>query len=198
MALTFDDGPTPGGTDRVLDILRELKVSATFFVIGRNVQRWPDLLRRMDAEGHGIGNHTFDHSHWGVFGHARWWADQIQRTDDAIEKVIGRRTAMFRPPVGHKTPYTMMAARRTGHALVTWNMRSYDGLASATPQKIIDRLLPRCRAGDIVILHDGVEPNRLRDPSVTVEAVKPLIRGLRERGLEPVGVEQLTGLKMYR
>jgi peptidoglycan/xylan/chitin deacetylase (PgdA/CDA1 family) len=198
VALTFDDGPTPGGTDRVLDILLELKVSATFFVIGLNVQRWPDLLRRIDAEGHEIGNHTFDHSHWGVFRHARWWADQIRRTDDTIEKIIGRRPAMFRPPVGHKTPYTMMAARWKGHALVTWNVRSFDGLASATPQKILDRLLPRCRAGDIVILHDGVEPNRRRAPSVTVEAVKPLILGLRERGLEPVRVDELTGLAAYR
>lgn len=197
VALTFDDGPTPGGTDRVLNILAELKVLATFFVIGRNVQRWPDLLRRIDAEGHAVANHTFDHSRWGVFGHAGWWAHQIRRTDDAIEQVIGRRPAMFRPPVGHKTPYTLMAARRTGHALVTWNMRPYDGVASTTPQRILDRLLPRCRSGDIVLLHDGAEPNRKRDPSATVEAVRPLILGLRERGIESVRVDELTGLKLY-
>jgi peptidoglycan-N-acetylglucosamine deacetylase len=175
-----------------------LKVSATFFVIGRNVERWPDLLRRIHDEGHSVGNHTFDHSHWGVFGHGRWWAEQIQRADDAIEKVIGHRPAMFRPPVGHKTPYTMTAARRTGHALVNWNVRSFDVFASATPVKILDRVLPRCRAGDIVTLHDGIEPNRQRDPAVTVEAVKPLIIGLRERGLEPARAEELTGLIPYQ
>src|SRR5438552_3460310 len=67
VALTFDDGPTPGGTDRILDLLAELKAPSTFFVIGQNVERHPDLLRRIDAEGHLIGNHTFDHHHWGVF-----------------------------------------------------------------------------------------------------------------------------------
>jgi peptidoglycan/xylan/chitin deacetylase (PgdA/CDA1 family) len=104
---------------------------------------------------------------------------------------------MFRPPVGHKTFLTMSALRRTGHKMVTWNVRSYDGLAGATPQKILDRLLPRCGAGDIVILHDGVEPNRRRDPAVTVEALKPLVLGLRKRGLEPARLDEMTGISSY-
>jgi peptidoglycan-N-acetylglucosamine deacetylase len=198
VALTFDDGPTPVGTDRVLDLLAELKVSATFFVIGRNVECCPDLLRRIDAEGHLIANHTFDHSHWGIFGHARWWQDQILRTDDAIERVIGRRPAMFRPPIGHKTPSTLLAVRRTGHALVTWNVRSFDAMARATPTRILDRLMPQCGAGDIVLLHDGVEPHRKRDPSATVQAVRPLITGLREQGIQPVRLDELTGLPAYQ
>lgn len=198
VALTFDDGPTPGGTDCVLDVLAEMKVRATFFVIGKNVERHPDLLRRIDAEGHLIANHTFDHRRLSVFGRAGWWRKQIERTDAAIKRVIGRRPAMFRPPVGHKTPWTMHAVRKSGHAMVTWNVRSFDGLKSATPQKILDRLLPRCRAGDIVVLHDGVEPGRQRELRMTVEAVRPLILGLRERGLEPVRVDELVGAPGYR
>lgn len=192
VALTFDDGPTPGGTDRILDVLHELKVPATFFAIGQNVQRHPDLLRRIDAEGHLIGNHTFDHSHWGIFTPASWWLEQVIRTDDQIEKTIGRRTTFFRPPVGHKTPLTGAALRRSGHTMVTWTLRCYDGLSRTTPQDILGRLLPRARAGDIVLLHDGSEPHFARHPGATVEALRPLIQGLRERELEPVRLDSIV------
>jgi peptidoglycan/xylan/chitin deacetylase (PgdA/CDA1 family) len=197
VALTFDDGPTAGATDRVLDVLGELGVKAAFFVIGRNVERHPDLLRRIDADGHVVGNHTFDHSHWGSMRRGRFWREQIDRTNQAIERVLGRRPALFRPPIGHKNPYTMAAARDAGQAVVTWSIRAMDGLPT-TPQRILNRLLPGRRAGDILILHDGIEPGRKRDPSATIAAVRPLVLSLRERGLEPVRLDELIGLAPYQ
>jgi peptidoglycan-N-acetylglucosamine deacetylase len=196
MALTFDDGPTAGATDCILDILGEMKVKAAFFVIGRNVEREPDLLRRIDAEGHLVGNHTFDHSRWSSMGQGPFWRKQIEKTDAAIERVLGRRPLLFRPPVGHKTPYTMAAARRGGHAVVTWGVRAWDGVPT-TAERIVEHVAPRCRAGTIVILHDGVEPNRPRDPSASIAAVRPLVAAIRERGLEPVRLDELTGLRAY-
>jgi peptidoglycan/xylan/chitin deacetylase (PgdA/CDA1 family) len=196
VALTFDDGPTAGATDRVLDQLGELEVKAAFFVIGRNVEREPDLLRRIVAEGHLVGNHTYDHSRWASMGRGDYWRRQIGKTDAAIEQVLGRRPRLFRPPIGHKTPYTMAAARENGHVVVTWSIRAWDGVPT-TAGRIIEHVTPRCQAGSIVVLHDGVEPRRPRDPSATLAAIKPLVLALRQRGLEPVRLDELTGLQAY-
>jgi|SRR5665213_269669 len=196
VALTFDDGPTAGGTDRILDLLAESNVKATFFVIGANVERAPELLRRIHHEGHLIGNHTFDHSRWCTTGLTKYWRRQIDKTDAAIQRVIGIRPLFFRPPIGHKTPHTISAARTHGHAIVNWSVRAWDGIPT-TPEKIIAHVVPRCRRGSIVVLHDGVEPGRVRDPWATIAAVKGLVTSLRNRGLEPVRLDELTGLIPY-
>ena len=91
VAFTFDDGPTPGATDRVLDILAEQNVRAAFFVIGQNVQRWPDLVRRMHNEGHIVGNHTYDHAHNGCWHRFAYWEKELPRANEVIEQIIGRR-----------------------------------------------------------------------------------------------------------
>ena len=196
VALTFDDGPTAGATDSTLDVLAELGVKAAFFVIGRNVAKHPDLLRRIQAEGHLIGNHTYDHCRLGVLRGLHFWRDQIARTDDAIERVLGQRPLFFRPPIGHKTPIIMSAARRGRHSVVTWSVRAWDGLPTTT-ERIVQRVIPRCKAGSIVLLHDGAEPGRQRNAAPTVAAMKPLINGLRERGFELARLDEITGLHAY-
>jgi peptidoglycan/xylan/chitin deacetylase (PgdA/CDA1 family) len=196
VALTFDDGPTPGATDRVLDVLGELNVKAAFFLIGRNVEREPELARRIFAEGHVVGNHTYDHSRWSAMGTTRFWREQIEKTDVAIEQALGRRPLLFRPPIGHKTPHTMSAARIGGHRVVTWTVRGWDGVPT-TAGRIIEHVVPRCKPGGIVVLHDGVEPGRTRDASATIDAIKPLVAAIREKGLELARLDELTGLKAY-
>jgi peptidoglycan/xylan/chitin deacetylase (PgdA/CDA1 family) len=199
VALTFDDGPTPGGSDRVLDALGELGVKATFFVIGQNVLAHPQLVRRMDAEGHLVANHTFDHSHSACWGRGKFWRWEIGRADDAIAQVIGKRPALFRPPMGLKSIHTMWEAQRHGHTIATWSLRGLDTRADATAQSIMQRLAPPARAGDVVLLHDGIEPLAgTRDLSPTVSAVLPLVRALREKGLEPVRLDELLGVRPYQ
>jgi peptidoglycan/xylan/chitin deacetylase (PgdA/CDA1 family) len=195
VALTFDDGPWPGTTDRVLDMLGELNVKAAFFVIGRYVERHPELVRRIDREGHLIGNHTYDHLGLSFLRGAAFWRSQLDRTDTAIERATGLRPRLYRPPLGMKTPISSRAVRHS-HTTVTWTRSAKDGL-STTSDRILARLLPRSRAGDILLLHDGVSPQSRRDPSVTTNALPTLIRGLRNRGLEPVRLDQLTGLTPY-
>ena len=95
IALTFDDGPTPGSTDRVMEILTKTGVKASFFVIGGNVRRHPELLRRIHEQGHLIANHTFDHSHYTVFGRLGYWKRQIAETDELLESIVGERPAIF-------------------------------------------------------------------------------------------------------
>jgi peptidoglycan-N-acetylglucosamine deacetylase len=186
VALTFDDGPWPGATDQILDLLRRLNVRAAFFVIGRYVEAHPELVERIDGEGHLIGNHSFDHPALGFLRGQSFWREQLEKTDAAIERCIGKRPALFRPPLGLKTPAIFKAA--AAHQTITWTRRAMDGLTT-TPHRILDRLVPATRAGDIVALHDGVGPQSKRDPTATVRAVEPLVLRLRERGLEPVRID---------
>src|SRR5260370_19180770 len=99
-ALTFDDGPTRDSTTAILDMLAELRVPAAFFVVGANARRCPDLLVRMHAERHLIGNHSLDHDHVAMFRGARYWIRQLSETDKIIEQATGVRPARDRPPTG--------------------------------------------------------------------------------------------------
>jgi peptidoglycan/xylan/chitin deacetylase (PgdA/CDA1 family) len=198
VALTFDDGPTPGATDRILDTLGELRARAAFFVIGRNARQHPKLVERMHAEGHLVCNHSLDHSHLGVFGRRGYWRKQLGETDEVIRQIIGRRPALFRPPMGIKTWHVARAAAAGGHTVVTWTRRALDGIPTS-PQRIVQRLAPPSRPGDILLLHDGIEPNALRrDPSPTVAAVRPLVEQLRRRGLEPRGLDEMLAASAYQ
>lgn len=198
VALTFDDGPTPGATDRVLDVLGELGARASFFVVGRHVERFPKLVERMHDEGHLVANHSLDHEHFGLFGRRGYWREQVGRTDRLIEQVIGRRPAMFRPPMGIKTYYSAKAAAEAGHTVVTWSRRAFDGVPTES-ERIVARLGPRARGGDVLLLHDGIDPQgRPRDPSPTAEAIKPLVEMLRNRGLSVARVDDVLGVRAYQ
>jgi peptidoglycan/xylan/chitin deacetylase (PgdA/CDA1 family) len=198
VALTFDDGPTEGSTERILDVLGELDVRAAFFVIGRNAQRWPRLVERMDAEGHVVGNHTWDHGHFAIFRRIKHWTRQIARTAELVEQIIGRRPALFRPPMGIKTWHVTDAARRCGHAVVTWNRRAFDGVATEAG-RIVQRLAWPAQRGDILLLHDGVEPNTpRRDTAATQEALRPLVAALWEKGLGTRRLDELLGIEPYQ
>lgn len=198
IALTFDDGPTPGPTEQVLDILGTAGVKAAFFVIGVNCRRAPALLRRIHAEGHLIGNHTFDHSHTGSYGMQPYWDRQLRQTDDAIADAIGLRPAMFRPPMGIKTFHTMRAAKKLGQQVIGWTRKARDGVAT-TPAAILARLQEKTSPGDILLLHDGIEPNALhRDPQPTLQALPVLIDRLTQRGLTMQRLDAVLQLPAYQ
>lgn len=193
VALTFDDGPTPGATDLVLNALAALNVPAAFFVIGRNARQWPELVKRMHDEGHLVANHSFDHSHTGYLRGGKYWDQQMADTDRTVEQIIGQKPTLFRPPIGIRTPRLMGALRRSGHLLVTWSRRGLDGV-DRTPEYIRDRLVGPTRPGEILVLHDGIEPGGHRNPAATVAAVPLIVAGLRERGFEFVRVDDLLQL----
>ena len=196
VALTFDDGPSPSATPRVLQILREFNVSATFFVVGKLAEREPDLLRRIHAEGHLIANHSFDHAYWGAFRSKRYWVDQLRRTDAVIEQTIGKRPLLFRPPMGIKNPFIAAAVRETGHTMVTWSRRGLDGV-STTAEQIEQRTVPRAAAGDVILLHDGNVFNPRHDFRPSLEALPAIVRGLWKRGLEFGRLDEVVGIKAY-
>ncbi|HEX2973846.1 MAG TPA: polysaccharide deacetylase family protein [Tepidisphaeraceae bacterium] len=192
VALTFDDGPSPGGTDGVLDVLKREGIPAAFFVIGQNAAANPDLLRRIHSEGHLIGNHTYDHDHLSVFRGYRYWHDQLLRTDEVVQQITGVRPGLFRPPVGIKFIFTAAAAKRLNHPIVTWSRRALDGVDTSV-DRILARLAQQTLPGDILTLHDGIDPHAPRKPDMTLEALPQLISRLRARGLQFVRLDELIG-----
>jgi peptidoglycan/xylan/chitin deacetylase (PgdA/CDA1 family) len=183
VALTFDDGPSPEVTPRVLDILRDKEAPATFFLVGRQVDLHPELARRARGEGHAVGNHTYSHPPLFCFLSPRRLREEIARAQDAIERVTGTRPRHFRSPVGLRHPILERALEREALELVLWQLRTYDTRA-LTPETLRRRILDRARPGSIVLLHDRSGPGA----SAMLAALPEVIDGLRERGFELVTV----------
>lgn len=198
VALTFDDGPSPESTPQILDILKTKNVRCAFFVIGQRAEAYPDLIKRMDAEGHIVCNHSYHHATFATMRGTRYWEQELQRADDLIEDIIGKRPALFRPPMGLKTGHVATAARRNYHVIITWNRRPFDGIPTAS-DKIVRRLLPATQSGDIILLHDkfGARNNSAR-PIGAACALERLIDGLREHQLTPVRLDQLIRAEPYK
>ncbi len=189
VALTFDDGPWPGSTERILDCLADANVHANFFVIGRYAAAHPHLVRRMRAEGHLVGNHSYDHHRAGLFRGAGYWHRQISATDALISEILGEKPRFFRPPMGFKSPPLVRAVRRTPHRVVAWSRRACDGVTT-TPQRI-HRRLRSVEAGDIVLLHDGRDPASRREMDATAVALPGLLAQLARAGLTPRRLDHL-------
>lgn len=196
IALTFDDGPTPGQTERVLKVLAEHGVPASFFCIGRNVAAAPDLLRAVADGGHLIANHSYDHPRDGCFRGRRYWIDQLEQTNEAIQQVIGQRPQLFRPPMGLKTPRVLYAARKLGMTTVTWTHRGLDAW-STRPEKIVPRLTQRLPRGAILVLHDGVEPGRRRSIQPTLDALPIVIDRVRAQGFTFAKLDEVLSVDAY-
>jgi peptidoglycan-N-acetylglucosamine deacetylase len=172
LALTFDDGPNPACTPRLLDILAEQDVRASFFLVGRYAQAEPELVRRIHSAGHIIGNHSWSHPNLAVTS-ARRVDEELTRTRDTLEQITGAPIRYFRPPYGGRRPYVLRAARGLGMTPVLWNAitsdwsePSSDRIAQRLMSKI-DRNRQRGWATNVV-LHDGghLEPGANRKPSV--------------------------------
>ncbi|HET6655845.1 MAG TPA: polysaccharide deacetylase family protein [Gammaproteobacteria bacterium] len=190
VALTFDDGPDPDVTPQVLDALAAAGAHATFFVIGRKLAAQPDIGRRIVAEGHALDNHSWRHSRLQNFYRPRRHREEIDRCHEAIAALgRGDRPILYRPPVGLKCGELARAAWQRDVTMVAWSLHSHD-TRLPDPEAIAARVLARVRGGDIVLLHDGHDlPGERR--AHCVEAVRLILEGLREKGLECVTVPEL-------
>lgn len=179
--LTFDDGPTPDFTERVLDTLAEEGAKATFFVIGRRATKHIRILRRILAESHSVFSHSTDHNFLHYFrtpGSIKAW---VSRSLAELEDLTGMEQRMFRPPGGFVPPPLYMAARSLRVPIVLWNHRFYDWVHPWTAERA-QASLERARPGDIVLLHDQQkEPHRPQ----FIRTLRDYVRGLRVEGLEP-------------
>ena len=184
LALTFDDGPHPEITPRLLDLLAAARQQATFFVIGEHVRSHGALLRRMLAEGHAIGLHSDRHDRFLAARGTATVRRDLERCAAAIADATGRPPPrLFRPPIGIKSPSVAAAAAQLGLRTVTWSCRGLDGVAHADPARVLARLARGIAPRAILTLHDGHEPGRPRDRSACLAVAAELLPLLVRAGL---------------
>ena len=177
LALTFDDGPNPAWTPRLLDLLAAHEVRATFFLVGLHAQAEPGLVRRIVDAGHLIGNHSWSHPNLALTGTKRI-REELTRTCDALAQIAGGPVKHFRPPFGARRPATLRIARELGMVPVMWNAMTSDWKEPSAERiarclfEKIERVRLQGSAANIV-LHDGghLESRANREPSVTAASL---------------------------
>ncbi len=184
IALTFDDGPHPGRTPEILDILEKYGVKATFFVIGQNVEYYPDVFERTVAEGHEIGNHTFSHKCLHGCDENELNAE-FSSFESAVSKYNCDVTINIRPPEGRYDDMLKNYADVNGLNIVLWSVDTHDW-AHESVDRIVENVLSNTDGGDIILMHDYISGK-----SPTPEALEIIIPKLIERGFEFVTVSEL-------
>ena len=191
VALTFDDGPSPVWTSQILEELKKADVKATFFMVGHHVQKYPDVARRVEREGHGIGNHGYAHSVILYYTPAEI-EEEVKYTEHVIREITGKTTRIFRPPKAWLRDSTKDKIRSLGYEVVLWSLNSKDWVGFPS-RWIVRYLAARVRGGDILLFRDSgnIFAREGGDRSQTVRAVALLIKILREKGFSFVTVEEL-------
>jgi len=200
VALTYDDGPNPPYTDRILEVLERERVHATFFLVGRAVEAYPDVVRREVRDGDAVGNHSWDHSHLVVLSQAQL-VQSIERTDAAIRGAAGVRTHLLRPPFGARDWSVMQTAQRLGYTVVMWSAPLARDWEYPPADVIAQRVLAGVGDGSIVVLHDGnrgmlcgaqhINPH-VCDRSADIAATRFIIEELKRRGYRFVTIPELV------
>jgi len=180
VALTFDDGPNPDATPAILDALKDRGTRATFFVLGRHAERWPELVARVAREGHAIGNHGYHHRKL-HFKSPAYVREDLTLGARAIEKASGVRPRFFRAPHGFRSPWVTSIARSIGQRTVGWSFGVWD---SDRPGRdvIVDRIVSGTKPGSILLLHDGDGYDPSGDRMQTAQAVPLIIDRLLAQG----------------
>jgi peptidoglycan/xylan/chitin deacetylase (PgdA/CDA1 family) len=203
IALTFDDGPNEPYTSEILDILASHNINATFFIIGKNAELYPDVVHRMLAEGNVIGNHSYSHS----ANHAvsTFVVKDMLAGEDAIFKVAGVKPHLYRPPHGKKSPWEIDGVQDAGMIEVTWDISANDQhimgvFGKPTPEKYASEIVKLAKPGGIILLHDchGAILNPPGyDVNVTVKALPLIIEQLQAQGYKFVTVPELLDVPAY-
>lgn len=199
LAITFDDGPNPTITPKLLDLLARYNAQTTFFVVGRYVREYPDLVREISARGHLVGNHTQTHPNLFFLGPTQI-RDELRSCQDAIASASSATPVWFRPPFGFRNPWLAGVARELNLQVVMWTQLPGDWRASST-EWLIDRLQPiasratgtgqhATRTGDILCLHDGSHRGQNADRTRTLAALEYWLPRWRDLGLEFATIEQ--------
>ena len=195
IALTYDDGPNPEQTPRLLELLARYDAKATFFLIGKWAEREPALIREHIAAGHAIGNHTYTHPTMPAHG-AKRIREELRRCREAVE-ASGERfstvdsEALMRPPYGRRRPGTLRTMREEGYVPVTWSITGYDWRGHITAKGITRHCL-RAKDGDIILLHDGGQDGPAVDRSKSIESTEAILEHYSRQGYRFVTVPELV------
>jgi peptidoglycan/xylan/chitin deacetylase (PgdA/CDA1 family) len=187
VSLTFDDGPSED-TELILDVLETHNLLATFFMIGQNVERFPQIARRIVTSGHEVGNHSYSHPIY-LYQRAQRTRRELELTQTAIMEATGSLPTIARPPCGVRTSVYFTEARRLGLRTVQWDVAAFDW-KRLDAEQISCHVLRRARAGSIILLHDGDGEGK-RDRRETAKALPLIIKGLHQGGLSIVPLCEL-------
>ena len=186
IALSFDDGPHPKTTDKILDVLAKYGIKATFFVVGENVEYYSSAAIRAVREGHEIGNHTYTHPHIAKLDRASLDLE-VAKCQEAVKRVLGYEMHLFRPPEGVVDEVVKVMAGEQNYSVILWRIDTRDW-AGTSCSDICANVSKNIRSGDIILMHDYVSKG-----CHTVEALEKMIPMLLERGYNFVTVGELIG-----
>lgn len=188
IAITFDDGPVPGKTEKILEILKSYKVSATFFCIGHRVVDNPMLAKNIHDSGHVLGNHSYWHKITFDLQRTEKIEQELITTNKVIQQAIGLKPNFFRPPFGVTNPMVAKAIIRGGFKTIGWSIRSFDTV-SRNREALLKRLTHSIKGGDIVLFHDNC--------AITSDILPEFLDYVFSRGLKVVRVDELLNEKAY-
>lgn len=188
IALTFDDGPHPEFTLKTLELLRKHGAKATFFCIGKAIEKHPELFKKILAEGHTVGNHTYSHSKSFGFFSAQKVMDELNKTIKVVKNLTGKHLSLYRPAFGVTNPMIEEAVKQLKVTSIGWNVRSLD-TTSRDEEAILKRITHKLSKGDIILLHDTSQK--------TIHVLERLLLFLDDNGLKSVTVDQLLNIEAY-
>lgn len=184
VALTFDDGPHPKYTTQVLDLLAKYQAKATFFIIGQNAKKNPDVILRAHQDGHELANHTYTHN---LKASIPVLQAEIEQTNELINKITNFQPVLFRPVGGEYTDEMIKAVTDNGYKVVMWSWhQDTQDWKNPGVKKIVNKVLRGTKPGDVILFHDG---GAQRDQ--TVEALKEILPALQKKGYKFVTVSEL-------
>jgi len=193
VALTFDDGPHPEYTPKVLETLDRFGAKASFFVIGRHLEKYGNLAAAASRAGHLVANHSFNHFRAMSFFSNREIRREIFQCQEELEKWVGYRPSFYRQPAGFRNPKIFGILREMGMSLVGWQAHALDTVAK-DPRAIARRILKTFRPGGVILLHDGWDRDGEKDRTPTLEALPLILQGLKDRGLQFFTLDRLLGV----
>jgi len=188
VCLTFDDGPDGLVTPLILDILKENKVKAAFFVVGSKAEKHPEILERIDREGHVIGGHSYSHHFFFDLFSARKMKEELKHTSEYILQVTGRKIRLFRPPYGVTNPAMARVIKDLGLSSIGWSLKSKDTVIKDSAA-LFSRLKLKVKAGDIILLHDNKTWN--------VNLLKAFMDFLKEHNYTLEQIDDFLNIKAY-
>lgn len=188
VALTFDDGPDPIQTGKVLDVLKEFDVKVCFFCIGDKLENNHLLARRIVEEGHLIGNHSYRHLFLFPLHGSTWVQQDLKACEEAIEKVTDVPTRLFRPPFGVTNPMIAKAVKKLGYITIGWSIRSLD--TCRTVEKAMNKIKDQLHPGAVILLHDPLPTSE--------QLVRKVLNHLRENDYKVERIDTLFHLETTR
>lgn len=193
-ALTFDDGPDLTYTPQILDMLKKMNIKATFFVIGKNAAKFPEIIKRIANEGHILANHSWDHANFVQLSRAQIRLE-ITKTDHLLTQITGHKPLLFRAPYGNVTRHLEVELRSMEHILIGWSVDTRDW-AGPDVDTIIKTVTKQIKPGGIILQHCANGPKV--DLNNTLQALPKIVSMLKQQGYEFVTVPELLTTQAYK